>query len=63
MTFGQLDLKVLLALGMVADPVGDDSTKVVKCSARASLGGFLILIFSFLLAAISCDFLSKTTIK
>ena len=59
MTFGRLDLTVLLALGTVTGTVGDDRTKVVKCSARSSLDGFLILIFSFLLAAISCDFLSK----
>ena len=32
---------------------------VVKCSARASLNGFLILIFSFLLTLISSDFLSN----
>ena len=59
MTFGRLDLMVLLPLGTV----GDDRTKVVKCSERASHDGFLILIFSFLLAAISCDFLSKTATK
>ena len=59
MTFGRLDLTVLLALGTVTGTVGDDRTMVVKCSVRAPLDGFLILIFSFLLAVISCDFLSK----
>ena len=48
MTFGQLDSTVLLALGTMTSTVGDDRTMVVKCSARASLDGFLILIFSFL---------------
>ena len=51
---------MLLALGTVIGTVGDDRTKVVKCSARASLDGFLILIFSFLLATISCP---KSAIK
>ena len=59
MTFGRLDLMVLLALGTVAGTVGDDRPMTVKCSARAPLNGFLILIFSFLLAVISCDFLSR----
>ena len=59
MTFGRLDLTVLLELGMVDSIVGDDHTMTVKCSTRDPLDGFLILIFSFLLATISCDFLSK----
>ena len=59
MTFGRFDLTVLLASGTVAGTVADDHTKVVKCSTRASLDGFLILIFSFLLALISSDFLSN----
>ena len=59
MTFGRLDLTVLLALGTVAGTVGDDRTMTVQCSARAPLNGFLILIFSFLLVAISCDFFSR----
>ena len=59
MTFGRLDLTVLLALGTVAGTVGDDHTKVVKCSVRAPLECFLILIFSFLLAMIFSDFLSN----
>ena len=37
MTFGRLDLTVLLALGTVAGTVGDDRTMTVKCSARAPL--------------------------
>ena len=59
MTFGRFDLTVLLASGMVAGTVGDDRTMVLKCSARASLDGFLILIFYFLLALFSSDFLSN----
>ena len=57
--FGRLDLMVLLALGTVTGTVGDDRTKVVKRSARATLDGFLVLIFSFLLALISSDFVSN----
>ena len=59
MTFGRLDLTVLPSLGTVAGTVGDERTMTVKCSARAPLNGFLILIFFFLLATISCDFLSR----
>ena len=55
MTFGRFDLTVLLPSGTV----GDDRTEVVKCSARATLDDFLILIFSFLLALISSAFLSN----
>ena len=63
MTFGRLELTMLLVLGTVAGTVGDDRTMTIKCPARASLNGFLILIFSFLLAAISYDFLSKICSK
>ena len=59
MTFARFDLTVLLAFGTVAGMVGDDRTVVVKCSVRAALDDFLILIFSFLLALISSDFLSN----
>ena len=59
MTFGRFDLTVLLASGTVAGTVGDDRTVVVKCSARAPLDDFLILIFSFLLVPISSNFLSN----
>ena len=58
MTFGRFDLTVLLACGTVAGMVGVYRTMLVKCSARAALDDFLILIFSFLLALISSDFLS-----
>ena len=60
MTFGRFDLTVLLASGTVAGTVADD---VVKCSARAALDDFLNLIFSFLLALISSDFLSNNCNK
>ena len=59
MTFGRLDLTVLLALGTVTGTVGDDHTMVVKCSARAALIDFMILIFFSLLALIASDFLSN----
>ena len=59
MTFGRFDLTVLLASGTVVGTVGDDHTKLVKFSARTALDDFLILIFSFLLALISSDFLSN----
>ena len=59
MTFGRVDLTVLLASGTVADTVGVYRTRLVKCSARAALIDFLIFIFSFLLALISSDFLSN----
>lgn len=48
-----------VASGTVAGTVGDDRTEVVKCSAKEALDDFLILIFSFLLARISSDFLSN----
>ena len=57
MTFGRFDLTVLLASGTVAGTVGVYRTGLVECSARAALDDFLILIFSFLLALISSDFL------
>ena len=63
MTFGRFDLTVLLASGTVAGMVGVHRPKVVKCSARAALDDFLILIFSFLLALISSDFLSNNCNK
>ena len=59
MTFGRFDLTVLLAFGTVAGTVGDDRTGLVKCATRAALIDFPILIFSFLLALISSDFLSN----
>ena len=63
MTFGRFDLTVLLASGTVAGTVGVDRTGLVKCFARAALDDFLILIFSFLLALISNDFLSNNCNK
>ena len=59
MTFGRFDLMVLLASGTVSGMVGTDRTELVKCAPRAALIDFLILIFSFLLALISSDFLSN----
>ena len=63
MTFGRFDLTVLLACGTVAGTVVSDRTELVKCSARAALVDFLILIFSFLLALISNDFLANNCNK
>ena len=59
MIFCRFDLTVLLASGMVAGTVGDDRTRLVKCFARSDFIDFPILIFSFLLALISSDFLSN----
>ena len=63
MTFGRFDLTVLLAYGTVASTVGVDHTEVVKCSARAALYCFMILISSSLLVLISSDFLSNISNK
>ena len=59
MTFGWFDLTVQMAPGTVGSMVGTDRTEVVKCAPRAALIDFLILIFSFLLALISSDFMSS----